>query len=609
MRLRALRSFLLAVLFAIALNLPPATAKPLGDTEFLAVISRVVALYKAGKYDEAIPLAREFVAGTKARFGESSIDHATALHYLANLFRLTNRFAEAEPLYRSALNIQEKSLGPDHPDVAKTLNDLAVLLQEGFANYEDSERLKRRALKIYERSLGPNDPQVATALINLARVLEDTNRLAEAEPLVRRALAINEKSFGPDHQDVAFVLDNLANLLEVTNRLDEAEPLFRRALKIDEKSLGADHPKVAIRLNNLAQLLQATNRLAEAEPLMRRALVIDEKSLGPGDPRVAVDLNNLALLLQDTNRAAEAEPLYRRALAIDEKSFGPHHPMVAIRLNNLATLLSEANRLAEAEPLMRRALAIWERSFGPDHPDVVKGLNNLADLIENQGRWPEAIALRKRAKPFMTGARSSYGGIRKAVLAQNTGNLRAYVRALYHEGASDFISRAEGFELAQWALQNDAADALSAMATRFAMGGQELGKLVREQQDLLVAREAAYRSLDAAAGKADTGGSESARAKIADIEAKLAEKQATLRQAFPDYADFANPKPLPLTDAQALLGEGDALVLFLSLRRFSKIPEETIVFALTNKEARWVRIRGGLRGFAEARRDAALRPR
>ena len=76
-------------------------------------------------------------------------------------------------------------------------------------------------------------------------------------------------------------------------------------------------------------------------------------------------------------------------------------------------------------------------------------------------------------------------------------------------------------KLAQWALQNDAADALSAMALRFAKGGQELAKLVREQQDLLGAREAAYRSLDAAAGKADAKAAEAARAAIADIEAKL----------------------------------------------------------------------------------------
>ena len=92
-------------------------------------------------------------------------------------------------------------------------------------------------------------------------------------------------------------LNNLAQLLQDTNRLEEAEPLMRRALAIDEKSYGPEHPNVAIRLNNLAQLLQATNRLEEAEPLMRRALAIDEKSYGPEHPDVARDLNNLAQLL------------------------------------------------------------------------------------------------------------------------------------------------------------------------------------------------------------------------------------------------------------------------------------------------------------------------
>ena len=36
-------------------------------------------------------------------------------------------FGEAEPLYKRALAIREKSLRPDHPDMAQTLNNLAEL--------------------------------------------------------------------------------------------------------------------------------------------------------------------------------------------------------------------------------------------------------------------------------------------------------------------------------------------------------------------------------------------------------------------------------------------------------------------------------------------------
>ena len=38
-------------------------------------------------------------------------------------------FAEAEPLYRRALAIDERVLGPDHPDTAISLNNLAVLYE------------------------------------------------------------------------------------------------------------------------------------------------------------------------------------------------------------------------------------------------------------------------------------------------------------------------------------------------------------------------------------------------------------------------------------------------------------------------------------------------
>jgi tetratricopeptide (TPR) repeat protein len=288
-------------------------------------------------------------------------------------------YAEAEPLIRRALAINEESYGPDHSNVGICLNNLAHLLQT-TNRLADAELLLRRALAIQEKTYGPDHPEAASTLHNLAALLRETNRPSDAEPLMRRALAIDETGRDPHHPNVANRLNNLASLLEKTNRATEAEPLTRRALAIDEHSFGPDHPRVARDLNNLATLLRATNRLAEAEPLFRRALAILEASVGADHPDFGTLRSNLAMLLGATNRFAEAEPLIRRALEVDEKTFGPNHPDVATRLNNLATLLHRMERLAEAEPLMRRALAIFEASFGPDHPNIIKVRKNLAAL-------------------------------------------------------------------------------------------------------------------------------------------------------------------------------------------------------------------------------------
>ena len=121
----------------------------------------------------------------------------------------------AEPLFRSALEIAEKSLGPDNPDTAGSLNNLAGLL-ESKGDYAGAEPLYRRALAIAEKSLGPEHPNTATSLDNLAGLLESEGDYAGAEPLYRRALAIAGRVLGPDDPTTKEIRDDLAALLKKT---------------------------------------------------------------------------------------------------------------------------------------------------------------------------------------------------------------------------------------------------------------------------------------------------------------------------------------------------------------------------------------------------------
>ncbi len=223
---------------------------------------------------------------------------------------------------------------------AEYLNTAGVFLLD-LARNSEAEPLFEQALALREELHGPDHPDVAIGLNNLAQLIKATNRLTEAEPLMRRALEIDEAALGPDHPSVARDLNNLARLLHDTSRPTEAEYLMRRALEIDEAALGPDHPNVARDLNNLAQILHDTDRLAEAEPLMRRALEIDEAALGPDHRNVARDLNSLARLFRDTKRLAEAEPLLERAVAILDESLGADHPRSRTVAHNLAALRSE----------------------------------------------------------------------------------------------------------------------------------------------------------------------------------------------------------------------------------------------------------------------------
>ncbi|HEY6385749.1 MAG TPA: tetratricopeptide repeat protein, partial [Candidatus Acidoferrum sp.] len=65
------------------------------------------------------------------------------LSNLAELYRAMNRYHETEELYSRAIAIQEKVLGPEHPDLAVYLNDLAQLFRNGQA------RRSRTALQTF----------------------------------------------------------------------------------------------------------------------------------------------------------------------------------------------------------------------------------------------------------------------------------------------------------------------------------------------------------------------------------------------------------------------------------------------------------------------------
>ena len=79
------------------------------------------------------------------------------------------------------------------------------------AQLTDAKALLERALAIDEAAYGPDHPDVATGLNNLALILQDLGDPAGARPLQERALAIAEAAYGPDHPDVGTGLNNLAH--------------------------------------------------------------------------------------------------------------------------------------------------------------------------------------------------------------------------------------------------------------------------------------------------------------------------------------------------------------------------------------------------------------
>ena len=90
-------------------------------------------------------------------------------------------YASAEDLLREAAALQEQTLGPHHPDLANTLNNLGVVC-EMTDNPIDAEHYFRRAYTIATATLAPDHPFVATSSKNLHDFCAARGRPAELPP-------------------------------------------------------------------------------------------------------------------------------------------------------------------------------------------------------------------------------------------------------------------------------------------------------------------------------------------------------------------------------------------------------------------------------------------
>ncbi len=305
-------------------------------------------------------------------------------------------YAGAKAAYERALRIDEAAFGPEHPNVARDVNNLGLVLKD-LGDLQGAKAAYERALKIFEHHLGENHPNVATLVNNLGSVLRALGDLQGARAAFERALKIWESSLGENHPQVAIGVNNLGSVLQALGDLEGARAACERALRIDEAAFGPEHPKIAIRVNNLGSVLQDLGDLAGAKAAFEQALKIDEAAFGPEHPSVARDVNNLGSVLKALGDLQGAKAAFERALKIWEAGLGESHPQVAAGVNNLGGVLKDLGDLEGAKAACERVLKIDEAAFGLEHPSVARDVNNLGSVLQDLGDLDGARAAYEQA--------------------------------------------------------------------------------------------------------------------------------------------------------------------------------------------------------------------
>ena len=112
------------------------------------------------------------------------------------LFALLNLL----PMMVEALLMYRRALTEDHPSVALSLNNLAVLNMEQ-RRYEEADLMYVEALATRRRALTEGHPDIALSLWHLALIYKAMQQYEKAPPMFEEACAIWLAAHGPEHVD------------------------------------------------------------------------------------------------------------------------------------------------------------------------------------------------------------------------------------------------------------------------------------------------------------------------------------------------------------------------------------------------------------------------
>ena len=219
-----------------------------------------------------------------------------ALTGMGEVLRQQGHFEEAESLFREALEMREALFGPDHPKVALTVNNLA-LVHRRQAHYRRAEPLFHRALSIRRTQLGKEHVSVAISLFGLAGLLHRTDRRRPALDAYEEALALFRTHLGRHHSFVARTQMGIGSVhLDLGNSDAAAESLrtgFDRVRRIHSDS----SIEYALGAGRLGRFHLERGDTSRAKSLLTEGLTTlkaIEKSVTPRQQILARHLTRLA---------------------------------------------------------------------------------------------------------------------------------------------------------------------------------------------------------------------------------------------------------------------------------------------------------------------------
>lgn len=350
-------------------------------------------LLERERYAEAEPVFAEALEINRRLYGDQSVRYANVLFTQARLAYLQGMTERAADVYRRTADIYRRAGDAEH--LQRALHDHGIALCR-LGHFEKAENDLRESVNLVKQSQAATSQWIGVRLFGLGGCLIEAGRPIEAEPYLREGLVLLERDLGVDHNWTVFALRALARSLVEQGRAKEAVPLAERALRAFELRFGPSSAKAAESLRVLATARFTAGARAEGLDTASRALRILSGSSRPDRPYLAMASLSLGELDFHAGKASDAESRLRSAIPLFD-AIGDRPRALTARML-LGASLTRSGRLRESETLLREVTAARRGMYGDANPKTSEADIYLAACLIRQGKRSEGKTLLENAR-------------------------------------------------------------------------------------------------------------------------------------------------------------------------------------------------------------------
>ncbi|MBI1224159.1 MAG: tetratricopeptide repeat protein [Bacteroidetes bacterium] len=312
---------------------------------------------------------------------------AASFRSIGIYYRREGNFEQGEFNLKRSVEVAEKHLEPNHPELAKAYNSYGIyLLTTG--KYRQALVYLHKSLEINQRM---NLPGVADNLNNIGIVYENMGDYDAAFNHYHQAMRYNIKQLGLFNIATANNYINLGTACLRLDRYNEAQSFFDTTLLVYNKLLPKDHPEFAALYNNLGAVANTRGDYRTAIVNFEKALKITEKNLGVNHPDVANIYANTGILLLDKGDINKALAFFQKAYDIRLRFFGQNNHLVARTCNYLGDCYLQKKDFDKTYEWYNKAILVFEKLPAGDPADIAEYKNDLGFYFEKMGNFQSAL--------------------------------------------------------------------------------------------------------------------------------------------------------------------------------------------------------------------------